>query len=274
MAKRRHDNRDEVMLIPFLDILCSLIGVLILIIVVLCVAQMQKIGGRTKEDLALAQRFQELQNRVRAAQKSEAETKAKLAALEKAKADLAAKQARLAELREQLATSAEAAKAREERAAKARLELERLREQIAAVERAAAPLAAEIEKLKAEIAARSIKPDAKPPPLVVRPSGSGQLGMRPTFFVEAGGSGVVIHKGPGATVKVATDAVATDPEFNAFLGRVKATPNATLIFLIRPSGFWSFRRAAGWAEQQYQINTGKLPLPGDGEVDLSAFRKS
>ena len=35
MAKRRHSAKDEILLVPFLDILCSLIGVLILIIVVL-----------------------------------------------------------------------------------------------------------------------------------------------------------------------------------------------------------------------------------------------
>jgi hypothetical protein len=30
MAKRRKGNHEEVMLIPFLDILCSLIGILVL----------------------------------------------------------------------------------------------------------------------------------------------------------------------------------------------------------------------------------------------------
>ena len=44
MVKRRSHRSDEIMLIPFLDILCSLIGVLVLIIVVLCVAQTQKIN--------------------------------------------------------------------------------------------------------------------------------------------------------------------------------------------------------------------------------------
>ena len=44
------------MLIPFLDILCSLIGVLVLIIVVLVVAQTQRIRGRTQEEVDLKHR--------------------------------------------------------------------------------------------------------------------------------------------------------------------------------------------------------------------------
>jgi biopolymer transport protein ExbD len=58
MHKRTHRRSDEIMLIPFLDILCSLIGVLVLIIVVLCVAQTQKIRGRTPEELTRAQEHQ------------------------------------------------------------------------------------------------------------------------------------------------------------------------------------------------------------------------
>ena len=41
-------------MIPFLDILCSLIGVLVLIIVVLVIAQTQRINGRTREDVQLS----------------------------------------------------------------------------------------------------------------------------------------------------------------------------------------------------------------------------
>ena len=55
MAKRRHAAKDEILLVPFLDILCSLIGVLILIIVVLCVSQTQQTEGRTEEDVQMAQ---------------------------------------------------------------------------------------------------------------------------------------------------------------------------------------------------------------------------
>ena len=55
--KKREGKHDEVMLIPFLDILCSLIGILVLIVVVVCVAQMQKLHGRTPQEIALSQKY-------------------------------------------------------------------------------------------------------------------------------------------------------------------------------------------------------------------------
>ena len=57
MVKRQKHRSDELMLIPFLDILCSLIGVLVLIIVVLVVAQTQRINGRTPEELRRAEDY-------------------------------------------------------------------------------------------------------------------------------------------------------------------------------------------------------------------------
>jgi len=48
------------MLIPFLDILCSLIGVLVLIIVALCVAQTQRAKGITTKQFETAQKHQKL----------------------------------------------------------------------------------------------------------------------------------------------------------------------------------------------------------------------
>ena len=32
-------------------------------------------------------------------------------------------------------------------------------------------------------------------------------------------------------------------------------------------------RGAGWAEQQFKLNSSKMPIPGQGKVDLSEFEK-
>jgi biopolymer transport protein ExbD len=64
MAKRRHAAKDEILLVPFLDILCSLIGVLILIIVVLCVSQTQQTEGRTEEEIRMAQEAKRLREQI------------------------------------------------------------------------------------------------------------------------------------------------------------------------------------------------------------------
>ena len=46
-----------------------------------------------------------------------------------------------------------------------------------------------------------------------------------------------------------------------------------ILFLLRDTGNTAYLRAAGWAENQYKLRTGKLPLPGKGELDLSLFSK-
>jgi len=45
-----------------------------------------------------------------------------------------------------------------------------------------------------------------------------------------------------------------------------------VIFLLREDGLNSYNRAAGWAENRYAVRHGKLPLPGQGAVDLSLFQ--
>ncbi|MFN7564653.1 MAG: hypothetical protein ACK5TH_22965, partial [Prosthecobacter sp.] len=60
MAKRRPAAKDEILLIPFLDILCSLIGVLVLIIVFLAVSQTTQTEGRTQEEVDRAIQYKSL----------------------------------------------------------------------------------------------------------------------------------------------------------------------------------------------------------------------
>lgn len=274
MAKRRTGHQDEVMLIPFLDILCSLIGVLILIIVVVSVAQIRKAGGRTKEDLALAQKFQELQRQKKELEKSVAETKDKLAQLEKRKQELEEKRLKLVDLRKRLEMSADEERKNKEKATALQKQVEDLVRQIEALARQTAPVQLEIDKLKKLLSERQKKPEQRSPTIVVKPSGSGTAarGQR-LFFVEASGGSLVLHKEGGGQVRIARDTVGLDKDYNAFLEEAKAAGSSSLIFLIRKDGWTSYQRAAGWAEQEFQLKGGKLPLPGDGAVDLSQFGK-
>lgn len=274
MAKRRTGHQDEVLLIPFLDILCSLIGVLILIIVVLSVAQIRKAGGRTKEDLALSQQLQELQKQKEQQEKSAANLKAKVADLEKRQQDLAAKQQKLLDLRMRLEMSAEEEKKDKYKAAALQKQVEDLIRQIEALAKQTAPLQKEIDELKKQLAARQKKPEQKPQAIVVQPTGSGAAAKgQKIFFVEAAGASIVLHKGGGETQRIARDNVGLDKDYNAFLDGIRTAGNASLIFLVRKDGWSSYSRAAGWAEQEYNLKSGKLPLPGDGPVDLALFDK-
>ena len=261
------------MLIPFLDILCSLIGVLILIIVMVSVAQVRKAGGRTREQLQLAQQFQDLKREQRELEKTAAERQQKSAELARKQQELAARQQKLIELRKRLELSAAEETKDKAKATAAQKLVEDLVRQIEALRKQAPPLQAEIAQLQKDLAARQKKPDARPPAIVVRPSGSGAAGRgQRLFFVEASGAGLQILSG-GKTNRVARDSIGLDKEYNAFLKTVQETGGASLLFLIRKDGWWSYQRAAGWAEQEFQLKTGKLPLPGDGAVDLSLFAK-
>lgn len=274
MAKRRTGHQDEVLLIPFLDILCSLIGVLILIIVVLSVAQLQKAGGRTKEDLALAQQAQQLQKEIQEKEKAAADLKAKVADLEKRKQDLEAKQQKLVDLRKRLEMSAEEEKKDKDKATALQKQVEDLIRQIEALAKQTTPIQQEIEKLKKELAAKQKKPEQKPQTIVVQPSGSGVAGKgQKLFFVEAAGANIVLHQSGETPKRIARDNIGLDADYNAFLDGVRSSGNPALVFLIRKDGWTSYARAAGWAEQEYKLQGGKMPLPGDGPVDLSLFDK-
>lgn len=274
MAKRRQGNRDEVMLIPFLDILCSLIGVLILIIVVLCVAQTRKSNGRTAEQESLARKHAELTQQRLAAERELAPLQTKLAQQTALQTQLMAKEKRLTELRKRLDLPAGEATANKQQAAKLQKQVEDLVLQIAALVRQLPPMAQEIEALKKQLALRTRKPDDKPLPVQVQPSGSGVGGSRKLFFVEASNAAITIRKGRSEKINVGQASVVSDKHFNDFLTQVKATPDGMLIFLIRQDGWASYNTAAGWAENQYGLVSGKLPIPGAGEVDLRLFEKN
>ena len=271
MAKPRQTKHDEVLLIPFLDILCSLIGVLILIIVVLCLAQTQRVRGRSKEDIRLAQRHQMLTASQKTEARATAELQRKLATLNPLVKSLAEKRQKLAELRRRLAESTAAARDNTQKSVALQKQIERLIDQIETLVKAIPPLQTEIASLTKQLADRKQKADAKPAVRVVRSSGSGGRQGSRVFFVEASGGGIVIHKEKGQTVRVTRESVGVDKEYNTFLSTVKGTANAALIFLVRRDGWWAYQMAAGWAEQGYGLSTSKLPIPGDGPMDLSLF---
>src|SRR6187397_2879685 len=105
MVKRHAKRGEELMLIPFLDILCSLIGVLVLIIVVLCVSQMQKVKGRTAEEIERATEYQKMLKQQKIDAKVNEALKDKLEKLEKLQTETKKKEEEAAKLRKLLDTS-------------------------------------------------------------------------------------------------------------------------------------------------------------------------
>ncbi len=275
MVRRRSHRTDEIMLIPFLDILCSLIGVLVLIIVVLCLAQTQKIRGRTPEEIQRAQEYQKMLKQQTENKRINEQLKDKVEKLEKLQTETKQKEEQVAKLRKLLTTSTADLEKNKETSQNLMKELDNLLVELNGLTPQETPLKKQIAELQAEIAKRK-PPAVKGPPVVVQPGGSGLAKGTKVFFVEASGGRLTFYwdattKG---TVSATPDTVAVDVGFNAFLKAVQALPQTKIIFLLRDDGMGAFNLGAGWAQATYGYKVeqiGRLPIPGRGEIDLKMF---
>ncbi|MEO6739498.1 MAG: hypothetical protein ABIP20_04550 [Chthoniobacteraceae bacterium] len=275
MVKRHPRRSDEILLIPFLDILCSLIGVLVLIIVVLVVAQTQKINGRTPEELQRAQDFKKLEKQLKENVHINDALRDKVAAIEKLKTESKEKEERVAKLRKLLDTSTADRERNQQLSQNMLKELDNLLLELNGLATQEPTLKREIAALMAEIKKRQPVP-VKLPPVIVQPGGSGFAKGSKVFFVEAS-AGKLTYFWNGtakSVVSAVPDVIAADPTFNSYLKTVLTVPQSKIIFLLRDDGMGAYNLGAGWAQATYGYRVdqiGKLPLPGRGPVDLKMF---
>lgn len=275
MAKRRHGAKDEILLVPFLDILCSLIGVLILFIVVLCVSQTQQVEGRTPEEVQMAEDARRMRKEI-AERKEQAESlKEKIASLQKLQEQIEEKEQRFIKLRKLLDTSKEMQQENEKISQRMQKELDDLMLELEGMKKQQAESKKEIAALMAELKKRDVPPEKRLPPVVVQPSGSGMAPDTKVYFVEASGSGLKILGAWGEDYPLSASAavVVADPVYNYFLTELAKDPKSLVLFLIRDDGQGAFNNGAGRAENDYKVRVGKLPIPGRGVLDLALFSK-
>ena len=275
MVKRSHRRSDEIMLIPFLDILCSLIGVLVLIIVVLVVAQTQKINGRTPEELQRSQDFQKLEKQLKENVRINDALKDKVLAIEKLKVDAKEKEERVAKLRKLLDTSTADRERNQQLSQNMLKELDNLLLELNGFTAQEPTLKKEIADLTAEMKKHQPVP-VKLPPVIVQPGGSGIAKGSKVFFVEASAGKLTFYWDGTAksVVSAVPDVIAADPIFNGYLKAVLTVPQSKIIFLLRDDGMGAYNLGAGWAQATYGYRVdqiGKLPIPGRGEIDLKMF---
>lgn len=272
MAKRRHAARDEILLVPFLDILCSLIGVLVLIIAVLTVSQTRQTEGRTKEEIERAQKYKDLKKQMEAENVDSTKVKELLAKLEELQKEQKEKEERLAKLRKLLSTSKDVQKQNQEMSQALIKELDNLLLEIEGIKKQITDIKPEIEKLMAEIKQKQIPPDKKPPPVVVQPSGSGSSNDT-LYFIEASGPRLTFKLGDKKeTVAANEQTIIGSGPLNYFLTEVSKKRNeAQLVFLLRDDGTTAYERGGGWAQGKYGIKISRLLLPGQGDIDTSLF---
>lgn len=258
MARRPSSDESPVSLFPFLSILACIIGALVLLIAALALSQIgtpsdDEAVRRAEEYLVLEKKRSQLEeaNKTLLAELGEAgKLQAQLNVLlnEKKKitevpaidpAALAPIQASIQDLQMKQKALAEEMKRREEILAKMQTEI-----------------------------ARRLEP-AKAGFIRVQPSGSGLLAANKPFFVETTKTGISVHTRNGKR-EFTRGEITAHADMKTFWSNLQADPKAMLIFLIREEGASNFQYAAGQAGAR-NISYGKIPIPGEGELDLGFF---
>lgn len=270
MARRRSDDGEAVSLFPFLSILACLIGVLTLMITALALGQMDR--EQTDDVVARYEQYTELQASNELDRNELENLRRLLAEAEQLRKQLAA----ALEEAQTLETQQEDMLGRSDSAsayAKLLAESNRLRKRLAEL----APEAENLDKLIAELEEEVRKRNAGPEEAVVqiRPGGSG-VDIDPTF-VECTATGLAVHEGDEPQRILRGDIAKEDGEFRKLLERVSAKPKGQIVFLIRPDAVGTYNTARNVARSHYGPNgycrNGKLPVPTQGDIDLSIFRR-
>lgn len=270
MARRQKDKGNGVSLFPFMSILACLIGILTLMISVMMQVQQMEHQGRTQEEMDRAIANRDLKKKAEQLQE-------KIEALEEKMEDDHSSVAEMKKLKDQqivlMLELDEIKKAKEGDQSDEELQklVENLKKEIAALKQERPPLSARLVELQLELKSRKEAPKPKES-VVVRPRGVGARAAKNIFFVECNSTGIVLRDGNQQGTTVSTAAIQSNANYSAFLEKVKKTRDSMVLFLIRKSGNDAYLWAAGVAETKFKVTTGKLPIPNDGEIDLSLFK--
>jgi hypothetical protein len=271
MAKRANSSGGSVNLFPFLSILICIIGCLTLIIVVINLIAMGKGEGRTSEEVERAREYLLIKKEKEEKQAEQDKLRIDIENIIQQNKDIITKRDKLVTLKSMLENQEEIDKSREELIAKFNL-LKNTNKKLIADE---IFLQEEIKKKEEEIAKRETPPEAAA--LRVRPSGS-SANTKP-FFAEISERGVYLHRSLTAEpVAIPVASLNQSEDFINLLKAIAKEPYNRLIFLVRGSPgavktlndasqiVSGFNRANGT-----EIIPGRLPLPGEGKVDLQMF---
>jgi seryl-tRNA synthetase len=261
MAKQSLE--ESVSLFPFLDIMACLIGILVLLITAVTLAQI----AVEEEDTADAQAASRAAARVKQYRTVSRELEADEKEEQRLEQLIVAAEA----IREQLEeVTAEIEKLEADKLRYAnpeqQAEAQRLQEQIQEAQTELKQLEQQRDELREQMAARANPPEAE---VRILPSGSG-LRLRPTFVECAGGS-VVLHDRP-VPLRLPLRGLANSEPFLQLLERVREQENGTVVFLVRPDGAATYNTARNVARRNY-VRNGKLAVAGQGKLDLSLFQQ-
>lgn len=265
MARRPRDNDDDISLFPFLSIIASVIGVLTMMIATLALAQMDT------KDVALIDEYETTARQL-------TEEEAAVAELQKLIDDRIGPDA--ASVREDLNNNAneltqllkelqEVQKQLKEQE-KVKVVIPQLdpaqRESVASMQSELKAIEEELAQLEKELSERE---EASQTKTSILPSGSG-VNFTP-HFVECAAGSIVMHTvDPPKLIRAAN--MVNDKDFIKLLETVANGVNDSVVFLIRGDGLSTYYAARKLCTDR-EIRNGKLPVIGNGRIDLSHFSK-
>lgn len=259
-----------VSLFPFLSILACLIGILTMMIKIITDIKAQETSGRDEDEMARAVQFQQIQTEIKKQEQALEKVTALLKEHSAALVELSELENKRIILRKKLDDTKAAPKESDEALQKS---LENIIDQIAAFKKERPELVKQVAELKAELARRKIKPDDKPLPVRINPAGSGISANTEVVFIECNANGLVILDKSGSKTPVSKATIDTDEKLAQIFNKTKASREHLVLFLLRSDGYGSFNIAGGYAESKFNLRIGKLPVPTQGEIDLSLFLK-
>jgi multidrug efflux pump subunit AcrA (membrane-fusion protein) len=260
---RRARKSPEVSLFPFLSVLACVIGALTLILASMAVSF---VGSSALEGVRLGEQVGRAQAALLEATREREALETELATAQARDADREELHLRLAglglspeidfdeleRLVDERRKSSEAAKLDARR--------DRLQAKLASLDERRSGLRADVEQR--EDARRDLS-------MRIAPAGLGPA-YRP-YFAECTADYVEIHTTRSDfTYRVPREDLLRGLDFQRFLRRIRVLRNTKLVFLVRPDGVESYRQAAE-AARRLDVEFAKLPLPGDGKLDFSAF---
>ncbi|QDT65492.1 hypothetical protein [Calycomorphotria hydatis] len=271
MARKKKSAGASVSLFPFLSILACVIGVLTLMITSLALSQIDE--AQDPEAVERASKMQELREAQDVSAEKLAEIQQLLSAAQALEDKLKAAMAELKELQDKNEASSQAEDAAT-KMADLLAELNRLRFRIPELATDIPPLDQELKELQERL--KKLKAPPKEADVVIKPGGSG-FNLDPTF-VEVTTTGLVIHEDNGKQTRIRSgDIRKTSGDFVKLLTRKAGDARGIVVFLIREDAVDLYNSTENFARNYYTpngyCNTGKLPVQGQGRIDLSRFKQ-
>lgn len=270
MARRRRSEPDDISLFPFLSILASIIGVLTLLIAAMALAQMDN------ETVARAEQYEKVLKALKACEREIAELKLRVGdeairpagQVDEQQRELVKAQLRLQDLLQQLEQIQIQGQGPKETVKVPDYDAKAGRESIDQMQQEEKQLKEQIAQLEKELEERGKPP--KESEVSILPGGSG-LGFDPVF-VECASASIVLHN-IDPPQRIRRSDLATEEAFIKLLDQVAESEKQRVVFLVRDDGLSTYHTARSLADA-HEARRGKLPVIGQGRLDLSYFHKN